>query len=113
MTKEKKMSEFLYNETGYLLEDGTVVSLKSYEKYFERFVKVYAGCKSAEFRKVEWESRLDCFVLEYSKPADECGNCDELEIYDGVCDGLGEGHNDPHQEFIYYKRVELYTFDYN
>lgn len=107
------MSNFLYNETGYLLEDGTVVSLKSYEGYFRHFVKVYAGTNSAEFRKVEINLDLDYFVLEYSKPADECGYCDDLEIYEGMCDGLGEGHNDPHQEFIYYKTVELFTFDYN
>lgn len=97
----------MYNETGYLLEDGTVVSLKSYEKYFEHFVKIYAGRNHAEFRKVEWDTRLDCFVLEYAIPADWCGTCEDAEVTEGMC----EGHNDPHQEFIYYKTVELYTFD--
>lgn len=96
----------MYNTSGYLLEDGAVVSLETYEKYFQKFVRVYAGNNQAEFRKVEWETRLDCFVLEYAVPADWCADCDEA----GVTEGLCEGHNDPHQEFIYYKRVELYTY---
>lgn len=104
----------LYNETGYLLEDSdsTVVSLNSYEKYFAHYIKIYAG-NNAEFIKVELDLKLDCFVLEYAIPAEDCANCDTLGIVEGVCDGHGEGHRDPHQEFIYYKRVELYTFDYN
>ena len=96
----------MYNTSGYLLEDGAVVSLETYEKYFQKFVRVYAGTNSAEFRKVELDPRWDYFVLEYAVDADWCATCDEAGVTEGIC----EGHNDPHQEFIYYKRVELYTY---
>lgn len=94
----------MYNTTGYLLEDGTVVSLETYEAYFKHFVKIYAGTNSAEFRSVELGS--DHFALEYAVDADWCADCDELGITEGIC----EGHGSPRYEFIYYKTVELYTY---
>ena len=101
---------FIYNETGYDLGDGTVVTLKTYEKYFERFVKDYAGNKQAEFNKVDWESKYDQFIIEYSVPAESCGVCDYAGVTEGICDGYGEGHNEPHQAFINYKTLELYAW---
>ena len=102
---------YIYNETGYDLGDGNVVTLSTYEKYFQRFVKEYSGHKNAEFKKVDWESKYDQFILEYSLPADECCYCDELGVTEGVCDGYGEGHRDPHQEFINYNTLNIYAWE--
>jgi hypothetical protein len=105
------MTNFLYNETGYALKSGSVVTPKTYAKYFEHFIKIYSGKDYATFNKVELVSKCDEFVIEYSVPADWCGICDNAGVTEGVCDGYGEGHNDPHQAFIGYKLVDLYTYE--
>ena len=100
------MTHTPYYDYGFLLEDGSAVTLDTFQPYFKHYVRVYAGYDYAEFRKVELDTRLDQFVLEYAVPAEYCGTCDEAGLTEGMC----EGHDDPRQEFVNYKTVNLYTY---
>lgn len=84
------MSDFIYNETGYALDNDNgniVLSDKSYQRYFARFYKDYVFYRDAEFLEVIHDIDNNQFILKY-------------EIEKELC-----------EDYITYKTVELFIFE--
>lgn len=89
---------------GYLLENDDIVTDKSFTNYFTQFVKAVTEQNRAEFRSVS-KKYPNQFLIEYAVPAEDCGDCEDL----GVTEGLCEGHNGyAHSDIIKFSTVEIF-----
>jgi hypothetical protein len=106
------MSDYLYNEYGYLIETGDdtfdAVTSNTLESYLRKYVKVYAGHGSAEFVKYETDSSYS-ISLYYTIAKEDCYECEQADDVEGIC----AGHEEPHKEYIYYKRGDIYAWTNN
>ena len=98
------MTDYIYNETIYLLGDGNAVTGKVAERYFTRFLTDYVGkLGNPSFAKLDHEIEQGCFYLYYDRDADSCYDCEEAGNTVGRCTD--------HEwvEIIYYKTLDLYS----
>lgn len=94
-------------KTGYAIDNNeNIVTLESYESYFNKFQKSYLGKSgNKELLKVEIHETTQNFILTYAQDCNYCGECD----YEGRTEGRCEGHSEPHTEWVEYKLCEIYA----
>lgn len=97
------MTDYIYNETIYILEDGNAITGKVAERYFTRFLTDYVGkLGNPTLVKMEHDFDSECFHLYTERDADSCGECDDAGVTEGRC---------PHEHYdsVGYKTKDLYS----
>lgn len=114
------MSDFIYNETGYALDNDNgsiVLSAKSYQRYFARFYKDYVFYRDAEFVEVTHDYENNQFILKYKLEDYDCDECNSDYVNYGreafAMDTDHEKHEEQglREDYITYKIVELFIFE--